>query len=827
MARRPKRKTARTPAESQKKECHRRNSFADNPDYRRAAELAEIGDYAGAQKALSELKAALTNPQECALLENDRGALAAAQGDLDTARQRFAEALRLDPACAPARKNSGLLDRYPSECVATTQNIHPSSVGPHGRPTRVAILSLLFNWPSTGGGTVHTAETGKFLLRDGYDVQHLYACYPPWGLGNVTESTGVPSVPLQFTPPFWNALTIQRRFREAVDAFQPDYVIITDSWNSKPLLAEAVHGYKYFLRLAALECLCPLNNVRLLYSPETGISACPRQQLATPQVCRECVALRAHQSGSLHQAERTLAGFDGSDYADRLRQAFADAEGILVVNPLIATMVAPFAKEVHVVPSGFDAARFPWPVPAVVATGRKRPTQLFFAGLVDEGMKGFSVLQEAGAKLWRKRQDFEIVATADPPGPVNPFTRYIGWQSQADLPQRLRQADMLVFPTIAEEALGRSAVEAMGCGIPVIASRIGGLPYTVTDGLTGLLFEPGNPDDLASQIETLLDDPALRRRMGDAGRQRFEREFTWETILERHYRRLLRPVAPDLEIVTAPQPYQPSFIERVDHPRLIREAAEFFQLPIPEAERMFHTYRQYSDAQGYGRSLGEWKTLAFEEAYLLMLMMSLTRPPVIVEIGTQMGKSTRRIVDLVSLLGLDAKIVCYDVVNQLLHVTAEEVEFHNQDLTGTFRTDVLDRYTGGLIFLDAHPHALLREAIQGTIEHFGNWSLAIHDCGRGLCNPRMTISLEDEVTSLTGVWERHVLAEAFGIEDPLSTALDRCHTALRQLRIFETQHGLALIVPAGMTGSDPPREALALEPRSAPEPDESVVTAGA
>ena len=103
----------------------------------------------------------------------------------------------------------------------------------------------------------------------------------------------------------------------------------------------------------------------------------------------------------------------------------------------------------------------------------------------------------------------------------------------------LRMADVVVFPTIAQEALGRTAVEAMAAGRPVVASRIGGLPFTVADGATGLLCEPGDPADLARQIGRLLDDPALRRRMGLAGRRRFEEEFTWETVIERYYRPLL------------------------------------------------------------------------------------------------------------------------------------------------------------------------------------------------------------------------------------------------------------------------------------------------
>jgi glycosyltransferase involved in cell wall biosynthesis len=154
-------------------------------------------------------------------------------------------------------------------------------------------------------------------------------------------------------------------------------------------------------------------------------------------------------------------------------------------------------------------------------------------------MKGFNVLLDACTELWQNRQDFEIVATGNPPGQANPFTRFVGWQSQEDLPRHLRAADVLVMPTIAQEALGRTAVEAMAAGRPVIASRLGGLPYTVIDGLTGLLCEPGDARDLASKITLLLDNAALRERLGLAGRKRFEEHYSWDVIIERHYRPLL------------------------------------------------------------------------------------------------------------------------------------------------------------------------------------------------------------------------------------------------------------------------------------------------
>ncbi|MDB5336756.1 MAG: mshA 4 [Planctomycetaceae bacterium] len=505
-------------------------------EYEIAMGLVEQGQLTAAEAVLKRISGMHQLVTVKAFAANDLGVLDAAQGRLAAARQHFQFALDLDPACQTARENIEILNSESTKSDRVVASDGKSEVFP--ARTRVAILSLLFNWPSTGGGTIHTAETALFLSRAGYEVRHIYAHFPTWGLGRVDSPLDVDLLPLHFESDSWNAAEIQRRFRVAVDEFAPDYVIITDSWNFKPLLAEAVRGYRYFLRLAALECLCPLNNVRLLVNAQEQLTSCPNHQLATPDTCRDCVSKNRSRSGQLHQLERQLAGFEIPGYVDKLRAAFADAEAVLAVNPLIAAMVSPYAKQVRIVPSGFDPTRFPITTKRPPKNGLEKK-RIFFAGLVPEYIKGFAVLHEACSRIWQRRQDFELVATADPIGQTDAFTTYVGWLSQSELPNHLQQADLLVFPTVAEEALGRSAVEGMAAGIPVIASRIGGLQFTVSDWGTGLLFEPGNVRDLESKIELLLDDSDLRDRLGRAGRKRFEEEFTWDRIIERHYRPLL------------------------------------------------------------------------------------------------------------------------------------------------------------------------------------------------------------------------------------------------------------------------------------------------
>lgn len=554
----------------------RKNSILEK-EYRRACEFAVEGQHKIASQVYEALQRKISDARLKALICNDLAALKALAGDTTSARREFQAALAIDAGCEPAKANLLALDRpafepvakppvgsaidtappAPSPTLPITASVVSScrSVMPTPPPEprngiKVAILSMLFNWPLTGGGIIHTVELAQFLGRAGFDVRHFYAKYPDWGAGKVDAATPFPSEPLEFDASTWNVVTIQQRFRQAVDVFAPDYVIITDSWNFKPLLAEAVRGYPYFLRLQAMECICPLNNVRLL--PESGgrFSQCRRNQLAEPEVCVQCIKERGHLSGSLHQAERELSGVGTPGYSERLLQAFREAEAVLVVNPLTEALVGPSAKCVRVVTAGMDAARFPWPWTEEEEevrdqrSGVRRKAQVFFAGLVEEMLKGFHVLHEACRLLWQRRQDFELVATSDPVGQVDEFTRFVGWLSQEELPRHLRAADMLIMPTIAQEALGRTAVEAMAAGRPVIASRLGGLPFTVIDGQTGLLCEPGNPAELAQKIELLIDDPDLRERLGLQGRLRFVREYSWDRIIERHYRPLLKPRRP-------------------------------------------------------------------------------------------------------------------------------------------------------------------------------------------------------------------------------------------------------------------------------------------
>jgi glycosyltransferase involved in cell wall biosynthesis len=102
---------------------------------------------------------------------------------------------------------------------------------------------------------------------------------------------------------------------------------------------------------------------------------------------------------------------------------------------------------------------------------------------------------------------------------------------RADLPEILPCLDLLVHPATME-GLGVSLLQASAAGVPIIASRAGGIPEAVRDGVNGLLVPPGDVAALADAMATLLDDGALRGRLGAGGRAMIRDEFSPEVMVE-------------------------------------------------------------------------------------------------------------------------------------------------------------------------------------------------------------------------------------------------------------------------------------------------------
>jgi glycosyltransferase involved in cell wall biosynthesis len=135
------------------------------------------------------------------------------------------------------------------------------------------------------------------------------------------------------------------------------------------------------------------------------------------------------------------------------------------------------------------------------------------------------------------RQDLEQLVVT---GCLQNSIYFLGWRS--DIPHVLSCIDIFVLPSL-HEGMPNVILEAMAAGLPVVATNVGGTPEVVVDGETGFLVPPRDPKALADAIVRLINDPELRKRFGQAGRERIEKHFTiQETVrkTEALYSRLLK-----------------------------------------------------------------------------------------------------------------------------------------------------------------------------------------------------------------------------------------------------------------------------------------------
>lgn len=108
---------------------------------------------------------------------------------------------------------------------------------------------------------------------------------------------------------------------------------------------------------------------------------------------------------------------------------------------------------------------------------------------------------------------------------------FIGGVPNPGMPQVYHAADFCLLPSHME-ATSIAGLEAMSCGRALIGTRVGGIPALIEDGVTGLLVPSRDPMVLAQAVNRLAADTTLARRMGEAARQRVEREFSWHRIAE-------------------------------------------------------------------------------------------------------------------------------------------------------------------------------------------------------------------------------------------------------------------------------------------------------
>lgn len=112
---------------------------------------------------------------------------------------------------------------------------------------------------------------------------------------------------------------------------------------------------------------------------------------------------------------------------------------------------------------------------------------------------------------------------------LDDYVRIIGPKYGNDKYNELLKSDIFIFPTL-NEAFPLVILEAIQCALPVVSTCEGGIPDIIDDGITGFLVEKNNPIQLADKIEVLINNPDLRKQMGEAGRKKFLEKYTLEVF---------------------------------------------------------------------------------------------------------------------------------------------------------------------------------------------------------------------------------------------------------------------------------------------------------
>ncbi len=241
-----------------------------------------------------------------------------------------------------------------------------------------------------------------------------------------------------------------------------------------------------------------------------------------------------------------------------------EREVLRTADRIIAATTAEYAQllwlyqavesKIVVLSPGVDIGRF-YPIPAdeakeyigVPPCGR----MLLFVGRI-EHLKGLDVLIEAIGIMRQNEilQDYpfclaiiggepdeseeheniemsRIKALTEQHG-LTDLVTFLGKRNQESLPYYYSAAEAVVVPS-QYESFGMVALEAMACGIPVVASQIGGLAYLVQDGVTGFTVPVDEPVELANRLTLLLQDQNLRNRMGEQA-VKVAREYAWDKI---------------------------------------------------------------------------------------------------------------------------------------------------------------------------------------------------------------------------------------------------------------------------------------------------------
>lgn len=380
---------------------------------------------------------------------------------------------------------------------------------------------------NTGGMNVYVRELTRFLGRIGVHVDVFtrsmdeHVPQVSHDLGYFNRVVHIPAGPEVFLPKDELPLYIEP-FVEGIIGFS----------ERKQIQYDLVHGHYWMSGLAGM-LLKETWDVPLIQMFHTlGLM---KQRIGQTEEEREGEARVAGERRVMRNADQIVAATE----AER-----AQLEMLYGINP----------QKVTIIPPGVDTHHF-YPIPpdeAKEAIGIASEDRMaLFVGRI-EPLKGVDTLLRAMAIVKKTCKAFVcphylVIIGGDPEGHPETLTDemqrlralsaslgldeivlFLGKRGQNTLPYYYSAAEVVVMPS-HYESFGMVALEAMACGTPVIASRVGGLAHLIKDGETGFFVPAQDPEALADKLRLLFVDPDLRARLGCAGAV-YAQDYSWEDI---------------------------------------------------------------------------------------------------------------------------------------------------------------------------------------------------------------------------------------------------------------------------------------------------------
>jgi glycosyltransferase involved in cell wall biosynthesis len=360
---------------------------------------------------------------------------------------------------------------------------------------RIALFSGNYNYVRDGANQALNRLVG-YLLRQGVQVRVYSPTTDTPAFEPAGELVSIPSVPIPGRPEYRLGLGLSQSVRRDLAEFKPNIVHIAApdvighravSWARRhkiPAVASVHTRFDTYLAYYHLQALEPLARgiMRRLYLrcdallvPAESIAAVLRAQ-----------RMNRHISIWSRGVDREQFGPERRDMEWRRSLAIGDDE-----------MVIAFLGRI-VMEKGLDV--YSDTIDELVA--RKVPHRALVIG-------------EGPARSWFENR-------------LGPDAIFVGHQEKAGLARALASTDVLLNPSITE-TFGNVTLEAMACGLPVVAAAATGATSLVSDGGTGVLVEPGDTDGFADALEAYVRDPELRRRHGEAGLA-FAKTMDWNRI---------------------------------------------------------------------------------------------------------------------------------------------------------------------------------------------------------------------------------------------------------------------------------------------------------